>query len=64
MRWQIVAVGKPKLTFIADGVSEYVRRLQSFAPVAVTFVKSGGGREGESLVARSRDAYRIVLDER
>jgi 23S rRNA (pseudouridine1915-N3)-methyltransferase len=64
MRWQIVAVGKPKLAFIADGVSEYVHRLQGFAPVALTFVKGGGARESELLAARSRDAYRIVLDER
>jgi len=63
MRWQIVAVGKPKLKFIAEGVSEYVRRLQPFAPITLSFVKSGAG-EGELLRTQSRDAYRIVLDER
>jgi 23S rRNA (pseudouridine1915-N3)-methyltransferase len=63
MRWQIIAVGKPKLAFVAEGIREYVARIQPFAPLAVSFVKSGP-REGESLRAQSRDAFRIVLDER
>ena len=63
MRWQIVAVGRPKLDFVAGGVREYVARIRPFAPVTLSFVKSGR-REGEALSTQSRGSFRIVLDER
>ncbi len=65
MRWHILAIGKPKLPFAADGIADYAARLKPFAPVTLDFLKSGT-RETESaaLLARSDGMFRIVLDER
>jgi 23S rRNA (pseudouridine1915-N3)-methyltransferase len=65
MRWNIFAIGKPKLDFARLGIDEYAARLKPFAPVRLDYIKSGA-REGESraLLTRSDGMFRIVLDER
>lgn len=65
MRWRIVAVGRPKLAHAREGIAEYLRRVRCFAPVEVETIKaSNPAREGEDLLQRSRDCFRLVLDER
>ncbi len=58
-------MGKPKLAHARDGISDYLTRLRAFAPFEMEAVKaSDPDREGELLLTRSRDAFRLVLDER
>lgn len=65
MRWRIVAVGKPRLAHAREGVEEYLARLRCFSTVEVETIKaSTAPREAEQLLARSRDCFRLVLDER
>ena len=65
MRWNIFAIGKPKLDFARLGIEEYVARLRPFAPVQLHWLKAST-QAGESLalVERSKSMFRIVLDER
>jgi len=65
MRWNIFAIGKPKLDFARLGIEEYAGRLKPFAPVRLDYLKAGN-REDESkaLLARSEGMFRVVLDER
>jgi 23S rRNA (pseudouridine1915-N3)-methyltransferase len=65
MRWQILAIGKPKLSFAAAGIEEYAGRLKPFAASKLEYLKSGT-RESESavLLERSAGMFRIVMDER
>lgn len=65
MRWRIVSVGKPKLSYARDGIAEYLSRLRCHSTVEVETVKaSDPAREGEQLLARSQECFRLVLDER
>ena len=65
MRWNIFAIGKPRLDFARLGIEEYVARLRPFAPVQLHWLKAST-QAGESLalVERSKGMLRIVLDER
>jgi 23S rRNA (pseudouridine1915-N3)-methyltransferase len=64
MRWKILAIGKPKLNFVAEGMARYADRLRPFASVQLCFLKGKGG-ESESAILRERSngTFRIVLDE-
>ena len=65
MRWKILAVGRPKLAYAAQGIAEYAGRLKGFSGVEVDWVKAGNREvEGEALLARSEGMWRVVLDER
>ena len=65
MRWQVFAIGKPKLDFAKLGIEEYAARMHQFAPVQMNYLKATM-QAGESLalVERSKGMFRIVLDER
>ena len=65
MRWQVFAIGKPRLDFARLGIEEYAARMRPFAPVQMNFLKTTT-QAGESLalVERSKGMLRIVLDER
>ena len=65
MRWNIFAVGKPKLEFARLGVEEYAGRIKPFAPLELHWLKTSS-QPGESLalLERSKGMFRIVLDER
>ena len=65
MRWQVFAIGKPRLDFARLGIEEYTARMRPFAPVKMNFLKATT-QAGESLalVERSKGMLRIVLDER
>lgn len=65
MRWRIISVGKPKLAHAREGIAEYLARLRCFSTVEVEQVKvSNPLQEGELLLQKSRDCFRLVLDER
>jgi 23S rRNA (pseudouridine1915-N3)-methyltransferase len=63
--WKVIAVGKPKLRFAADGIQEYLVRIRRFAPCETLFLSSA---QAEQLTARilkeSEQSFRVVLDER
>ena len=65
MRWQVFAIGKPRLDFAKLGIEEYASRMRPFAPVQMNWLKATT-QAGESLalVERSKGMFRIVLDER
>jgi 23S rRNA (pseudouridine1915-N3)-methyltransferase len=65
MRWQVLAIGKPKLRFAATGMEEYLRRLGPMTRVEVDWLRAGTQTaESEALRNRSEGLFRIVLDER
>ena len=65
MTWKVIAVGKPKLRFAAEGIQEYLVRIRRFAPCETLFLSSA---QPELLTARvlkeSEQSFRVVLDER
>jgi 23S rRNA (pseudouridine1915-N3)-methyltransferase len=65
MTWKVIAVGKPKLQFAAEGIQEYLARIRRFAPCESLFLNSA---KPEKLAARilkeSEQSFRVVLDER
>jgi 23S rRNA (pseudouridine1915-N3)-methyltransferase len=65
MRWNLFAIGKPKLDFARLGVEEYAARLKPFASVRLEYLKAAN-RDDESrvLLAKSEGMFRIALDER
>jgi 23S rRNA (pseudouridine1915-N3)-methyltransferase len=65
MKIQIIAAGRPALTYARQGMDEYLRRLGRYGAYGLEFVKSGTRDEvSERLLERSRGSYRIALDER
>jgi 23S rRNA (pseudouridine1915-N3)-methyltransferase len=65
MTWKVIAVGKPKLTFAAIGIQEYLLRIRHFAACETLFLSPG---RSDQLTARilkeSEQSFRVVLDER
>lgn len=62
MKIRILAIGKPKLRYAADGIAEFQKRLQRMCKVEVEYLKD---REGcAQLLEKSRGSYRIAMDER
>ena len=57
-----LAIGKPKLSFAAQGVREYEARLQHYSSLSIEYLKARN--ESAALLSRSEGAYRIALDER
>ena len=65
MSWKILAVGKPKLPFIAAGIEEYLKRLHGFTRLETIYIQSSTpDREAAEFVKKSTGSLRIVLDER
>jgi 23S rRNA (pseudouridine1915-N3)-methyltransferase len=63
--WKIIAVGKPKLLFAAEGIREYLARIRRFTSCETLFLSPA---KPEQLIARilkeSEQSFRVVLDER
>ena len=65
MRWHVIAIGKPKLSFARLGIEEYAARLKPFAPVTVEYLKvSSPTGESVALLERSKGMFRVLLDEK
>jgi 23S rRNA (pseudouridine1915-N3)-methyltransferase len=62
--WKILAIGKPKLPFIAAGVEEYAKRISRFTRLELIYLPQNtpDGASTE-LLKRSEGSFRIVLDE-
>lgn len=64
MKWKLLTVGKPALSYAKAGRDEYLGRLAKFDPVEPVIVRaSDPGREGAELLARSEGCFRVVLHE-
>ena len=60
MKWKIIVIGKPALSFARDGADEYLKRLKRYAPVELVITKDAAR---QSQAAEAAD-LRIALDER
>jgi 23S rRNA (pseudouridine1915-N3)-methyltransferase len=59
---RILAIGKPKLRYAADGIAEFQKRLQRACKVEIEYLKDKD--ESRQLLERSAGTYRIAMDER
>jgi 23S rRNA (pseudouridine1915-N3)-methyltransferase len=59
---RILAIGKPKLRYAADGIAEFQKRLQRACKVEIEYLKDKD--ESRQLLERSTGTYRIAMDER
>lgn len=65
MTWKVIAVGKPKLRFAAEGIQEYLGRIRRFAPCETLFLSSAPPAQLTTRVLKeSEQSFRVVLDER
>jgi len=63
--WKVIAVGKPKLRFAAEGIQEYLVRIRRFAPCETLFLSTAQQEQLTTRVLReSEQSFRVVLDER
>ena len=64
MRLRIIAIGKPKLAFAKSGIDEYLGRIRPISSIQMDFIKVGNhSLESETLLERSNDAFRVIIDE-
>ncbi|MEM7698407.1 MAG: 23S rRNA (pseudouridine(1915)-N(3))-methyltransferase RlmH [Verrucomicrobiota bacterium] len=66
MKWRILTIGRPSLTYAKTGSEEYLKRLVRYTSVEVVSVakESGQAKNGSALLSASEGDLRIVLDER
>ena len=62
MKLRILAIGKPKLRYAADGIAEFQKRLARSGKLEIHYLKDGN--DSRQLLQRSEGTYRIALDER
>lgn len=64
MKWHIIAVGKPSLSWAKAGMDDYMGRLARVAPVRCSFVKDGPVDVVASrLMTASEGTLRVMMDE-
>lgn len=65
MKWNLITVGKPALSWAKSATEDYTKRLRKMATVELTTIREGGSAQnGVRSLEASKDSYRIVLDER
>lgn len=65
MKWNVIAVGKPSLSWARQGLEDYAARLERIAPVRCVFVKDGPHDVVMNrLLSASEGTLRILMDER
>ena len=65
MKWQVITVGKPALTWARAGYEDYARRLTRMAEVELVVLKEGTPAQvAVKGLEASKGAWRVVLDER
>jgi len=66
MKWKILAIGKPSLSYARTGVDEYLKRMKRYAPVELVhhWKESGKEKNSANLLEASEGCFRIALDER
>ncbi|TLD68484.1 23S rRNA (pseudouridine(1915)-N(3))-methyltransferase RlmH [Phragmitibacter flavus] len=65
MKWQVITVGKPALTWAKAGLEDYARRLTRMAQVEMVVLKEGTPAQvAQRALEASKGSWRVVLDER
>src|SRR6478735_1426851 len=65
MKWSIITVGKPALSWAKTATEDYSKRLRKMASVELVTIREGGSvQNGVRSLEASKDSLRIVLDER
>jgi 23S rRNA (pseudouridine1915-N3)-methyltransferase len=65
MKWQVIVVGKPALSWARAGLEDYARRLMRMAQVELVILKEGSPAQvAQRALEASKGTWRIVLDER
>lgn len=65
MRWQIIIVGKPSLSWARLGMEDYLARVQKVAAIEVVALKQMASAQlAAKAIELSRGSWRVVLDER
>jgi 23S rRNA (pseudouridine1915-N3)-methyltransferase len=65
VNWKILAVGRPKLRFVAEGIEEYLGRIRHHTHVETSFIRaSNRDKESAQLLQASTGTFRLLLDER
>ena len=66
MKWQVVCIGKPALSWAKAGLADYAARLKRVASVDLITIKEGLPPQVNSqrMLSASEGGRRIVLDER
>jgi 23S rRNA (pseudouridine1915-N3)-methyltransferase len=65
MTWKVIAVGKPKLRFAAEGIQEYLVRIRRFASCETLFLSPARPEQLTNRILKdSEQSFRVVLDER
>jgi 23S rRNA (pseudouridine1915-N3)-methyltransferase len=66
MKWQVVCVGKPALSWAKAGLADYSQRLLRVAKVEMLTLKEGAPPQAtaQRMLEASEGSRRIVLDER
>ena len=66
MKWQVVCIGKPALSWAKAGLADYAARLKRVASVDLITIKEGLPSQVNSqrMLSASEGGRRIVLDER
>jgi 23S rRNA (pseudouridine1915-N3)-methyltransferase len=65
MKWSLVTVGKPALSWAREAVDDYLRRVSRWATVDCKIVRDGDGPSvTKRMLEASADSWRVVLDER
>lgn len=65
MKHQIIAAGKPALSYAKTGVAEYLKRLTRYGSYELKHIKDGSSEDvSKRLREASQGTLRIVMDER
>ncbi len=65
MKWHIISIGKPSLSYAKSGIEEYSKRLHRYVTLEMSQQKdTGQEKNSRFLLDASEGAIRIALDER
>jgi 23S rRNA (pseudouridine1915-N3)-methyltransferase len=66
MKWQVVCIGKPSLSWAKAAMADYAARLKRVTAVEMTILKEGvpANVNSQRMIEASAGSRRIVLDER
>lgn len=65
MKWEIIAVGKPSLSWAREAVNDYVTRLRRMVPLKITALRPNPASSiAERMLEASAGSWRVALDER
>ena len=65
MRWSVIAVGKPSLSWAKQGISDYLDRLAKTGRVECIYIRDGTPAQvTQRMLAASEGSLRVLLDER